>query len=135
MSGKCLAPEELDRLIPSLCTRCGKCCLEWGGSLQASLEDVISWEVAGRNDILAYVDSLTEGTHDLWIKLNGDECRRCPFLRKDGRKPTYTCRIYDARPEVCREYPRDYDHMVLIGCEIVDELRKRGIDATGWVAA
>jgi Fe-S-cluster containining protein len=128
--------KELDRLIPSLCTRCGKCCLneDYMGTLEASRADVGRWRRQKRHDILWYVLSISDRQHDLWIKPDGTECSRCPFVRKDRNKPTHSCRIYDTRPEICREYPGSYAQMKDIGCEIIDELEKLGIDAEGWEA-
>jgi Fe-S-cluster containining protein len=84
---------------------------------------------------LQYVWSITPAVHDAWVKPDGSECTRCPFVRKDAGAVTYKCRIYDTRPRVCRDYPSNYAQMKFVGCEIIDELRKRGIDATGWEKA
>jgi Fe-S-cluster containining protein len=120
---------KLDALIQTLCTRCGRCCLNesYMGNLSATAEDVDRWEAEGRYDILRY-----ESIGDLWIK-NGEECTRCPFLRKDRGAERHKCRIHDTKPEECRGYPYDYEQMVQDGCEIVGELERLGIDATGWV--
>jgi Fe-S-cluster containining protein len=134
---KKLSQEELDTLIPSLCTRCGKCCLNDGymSTLSFDRTDVARWRKQGRTDILQYVWSIFPGVHDAWIKPDGSDCTRCPFVRKDAGAATYKCRIYDTRPQVCRDYPSSYAQMEFVGCEIIDELRKRGIDATGWEKA
>jgi Fe-S-cluster containining protein len=123
---------DLDALIPSLCTRCGKCCLNesYMGTLSATPDDVARWHEQGRTDILQW-----ESLGDLWVDDDGRECSRCPFLRKDRGKATYKCRIYDTRPAACRDYPQSYEQMVHDGCEIVGELQKLGIDATGWMRA
>lgn len=128
---------ELDTLIPSLCTRCGKCCLNenYMGNLFASADDVARWDDDFRFDILRYAYVMPDGTADLWIDENEREHYRCPFLRKDRGKPTYKCCIHDTKPKPCRDYPQDYDQMVRDGCEIVGELQKLGIDATGWMRA
>jgi Fe-S-cluster containining protein len=132
-----LRQEELDILIPSLCTRCGKCCLNdsYMSTLSIDRTDVARWRKQGRADILQYVWSITPAVHDAWVKPDGSECTRCPFVRKDAGAATYKCRIYDMRPQVCRDYPSSYAQMEFVGCEIIDELRKRGIDATGWEKA
>ena len=130
-----LTQRQLDRLIPSLCTRCGKCCLSesYMGTLEAETKDVERWHREGRDDILSYVVSVSDEVHDLWVKPDGSECSRCPFVRKDRNAASYSCRIYATRPEVCRDYPNDYVQMQHDGCEIIRELEKRGIDARGWV--
>jgi Fe-S-cluster containining protein len=123
---------DLDTLIPSLCTRCGKCCLNesYMGNLTASPEDVDRWHRQGRADILRF-----ESLGDLWVDDEDRERTRCPFLRKDRCQSTYKCRIYDTRPADCRNYPQTYGQMVDDGCEIIGELEKLGIDATGWMRA
>jgi Fe-S-cluster containining protein len=42
----------------------------------------------------------------LWIdpKTGEDTSERCPFVRKARGSNRYYCRIYDARPQVCRDY-------------------------------
>ena len=128
---------DLDRLIPSLCTRCGKCCLPESGymdTLSATTADMRRWRREKRADILAYADDFgrTSGGADLWFKPDGRECSRCPFVRRERGRQTYRCGIYETRPEVCRDYPISYEQMELIGCEIIGELEARGIDARGW---
>jgi Fe-S-cluster containining protein len=129
-----LSQADLDRLIPSLCTRCGKCCLnaDYMGTLEVSTEDVRRWHHEGREDILHHVWSVNENVHDAWVTKDGDDCTRCPFVRKDRNAPTYTCRIHQTRPEPGRDYPVDFEQMEQDGCEIIGELIKRGIDATSW---
>jgi uncharacterized protein len=124
---------ELTALIPTLCTRCGRCCLkpDYIATLTASPGDVRRWRREGRHDILAYAEVIGSGA-DLWIRPDGSECTRCPFLRKDRNAVTYRCRIHATKPQPCRDYPASYDQMVEDGCEIVHELVARGIDATGW---
>jgi len=109
---KRLGQKELDTLIPSLCTRCGKCCLneDYMGTLYASDDDVKRWRKETRRDILNHVSSPTEHVHDIWVKDDG-ECSRCPFLRKDRGATTFKFRIYNTRPEPCRDYPNDYAQM------------------------
>lgn len=96
-------------------------------TLRATEDDIARWEAEGRDDILAY-----ESLGDLWIKEDGTECTRCPFLRRDRGAPTYRCRIHDTKPHTCANYPVSYDQMVQDGCEIVDGLARLGIDARRW---
>lgn len=55
--------------------------------------DHLLWQLAHEN-IQAYKDS------DGWFLLINN---RCTMLGDDGR-----CRIYDTRPQVCRDYSNDY---------------------------
>lgn len=134
-----LSNKELDALVPTLCTRCGKCCLDadYMGSMSANSEDMARWRKQKRDDILAHAWIFKHGrgheTADLWFKADKtEECYRCPYVRKDRGAPTYSCRIYETRPKICREYPGSYAQMKHIGCEIIDEAAKRGIDLSGW---
>jgi Fe-S-cluster containining protein len=72
------------------------------GSLYAYPEDIARWRREGRDDILRYVEIVGE-FGDLWIK-NGEESERCPFVRKIPGTKKYHCRIYDTRPQICRDY-------------------------------
>lgn len=90
--------------MPRECTRCGKCCTNpsFQGNLSATIEDIERWVQEGRLDILAWCDTILG---DLWVRQDDDyEATRCPFVRKDRGKNTYHCRIYDTRPQVCRDY-------------------------------
>ena len=95
------------------CTRCGKCCTNqsYMGSLQATGDDVKRWRKEGREDILrfAVVMGLSDENPwaDLWLDQDHPdlpERLRCPFVRKDRNRLTYTCTIYETRPQVCRDY-------------------------------
>ncbi len=85
------------------CSRCGKCCTNphFQGGLSATVEDYERWVTEGRLDILSWCDP---DIHDLWVRSDGHEASRCPFVRKDRGKPTYTCTIHETRPQVCRDY-------------------------------
>lgn len=109
--------------LGAACNGCGKCCTNeyFMGTLTASSEDINRWTREGRDDILRFVKS-----GDLWIDDNGREYFRCPFVRKNRGKSTYRCTIYETRPEVCRNYPSSYSHMISIGCEIIDVVQMEG---------
>ena len=94
----------------SACTQCGRCCTnaDYMGSLRASGEDVKRWRRQGRDDILAYAD-IMGGTDDPWADLwispkTANDVYRCPFVRKIRGSEKYRCRIYDTRPQICRDY-------------------------------
>jgi uncharacterized protein len=98
------------------CTQCGKCCLKYGGCLGcASDEEMERWE-SEAPQILDWVQ-----LSDMWISPNtGDDCSRCPWLRKRPNKTTYNCRIYNQRPEACREYPVNAEQAIGDGCEMIE---------------
>lgn len=77
--------------------------------LGISAPDVARWEAEGRFDILAEV-----GDEATWAKPGP-----CPFVE---RLPLnrYACRIYDTRPQTCREYPLAIGHMDYVGCEMLE---------------
>ena len=94
------------------CNRCGKCCTypRFMGTLFAIKEDLLRWEDEGREDILSYANIFYDkegepSSADLWVKHDGEELSRCPFVRKDRNKTTHSCTIYDTRPTICQEYP------------------------------
>lgn len=108
------------------CTQCGRCCTydRFMLSLQATAEDVQRWIEEGRDDILQYCDMITSPVTgaDLWISpRTGNEMPRCPFVRKRRNLPIYDCRIYETRPEVCREYPKEVHHMQSVDCEMLED--------------
>jgi Fe-S-cluster containining protein len=75
-------------------------------TLSATAEDIARWRREGRDDILRYAYILGDSA-DLWLdstKPDKSELDRCPFVRKIPGSKKYNCRIYDTRPEVCREY-------------------------------
>lgn len=113
------------------CTCCGKCCTNstFMTTLQVERSDVERWEDEGREDILRFVQPAGDGMFDVWIDEKGVERERCPFVRKDRNRDTYRCTIYETRPEVCRQFPREYGHMVFVGCEILDVLIDTAKDA------
>ena len=95
------------------CTRCGRCCTM---SFSATEDDEDRWEREERWDILQWVNM-----GDCWIHpRTGEDTERCPFVRKDRNKPTYTCQIYDTRPHACRQYPQRLDHMKSVDCEMLE---------------
>ena len=102
--------ESKPRLPPgSPCTNCGKCCTNPGfmGTLQASGDDVKRWRRQRRYVILRFADVLgppDDPWADLWVDDEGLERERCPFVRKIRNQPRSLCRIYETRPQVCRDY-------------------------------
>jgi Fe-S-cluster containining protein len=92
------------------CTQCGKCCTNerWMNTLEATGDDVKRWRRQKRYDILQHAFVLGPKDNpfaDLWVTPDGNDVRRCPFVRKIRGVPRHTCTIYDTRPQVCRDFP------------------------------
>ncbi len=104
------------------CRQCGHCCLNLTDAIAtcATGEDIRRWEAAGREDILAWVDSIAVGDeciYDIWINPEtGDDVSRCPWLRKVRGQDRFVCRIHDLKPDHCRAYPKSRHHAEETGC-------------------
>jgi Fe-S-cluster containining protein len=104
------------------CRQCGQCCLNLTDAFQACATeaDIRRWEAAGRDDILAWVDTIAVGdacVYDIWVNpKTGEDARRCPWLRKIPRTDRYACRIHDLKPDRCRLYPTSRRHAEKTGC-------------------
>jgi Fe-S-cluster containining protein len=86
------------------CKRCGRCCREAHGSLNATPEDITRWRNQHREDILSHAYVFSTGDADLWFDpISGEELGQCPFLKKVGQKK-YECTIWQTRPEQCRDW-------------------------------
>jgi len=102
------------------CTHCGKCCLKYKGDKwlgSATEADMLLWLIRAP-EVLDYLG----GNHyDLWVSPEtGKELQRCPWLDKLPSQEKYRCRIHDVRPEVCRDYPIDFDQMIDLDCEMLE---------------
>jgi Fe-S-cluster containining protein len=78
------------------CTRCGRCCMDvedWDRRVLLLGKDVRRLEATGEK---GFHTPAHEGRFVAVIKKRGG---RCVFLDEDG------CRVYDARPLLCRMYP------------------------------
>jgi Fe-S-cluster containining protein len=103
------------------CRRCGHCCLHLVDAYRGCVSDgdLALWQAAGRDDLLAWIDTLDLGhgnlLHLAWIDPQSkEEVDRCPWLREipDG----YGCAIYEHRPQYCRDYPENVKHAQGSGC-------------------
>ena len=85
-----------------VCNRkCGECCIKFIVKLSKSDINAIKKEGYSEEDFVDIDESLPEPTKFvLRKKANG----RCVFLLKN-KKGVYSCKIYDARPNVCKRYP------------------------------
>lgn len=107
------------------CKRCGNCCLlaRFG---EVHEEDVRRWQEANRADILHWVRfvPLGDGDHayEVWVDpATGEQVDGCPWLQETPAPSQYACRIYEARPTICRHFPASRRHAREVGC--------RGFDA------
>lgn len=103
------------------CNQCGKCCLQYGdGGLSATPQEIESWEVF-EPDIATFV---RDGK--IWVDpITGDKLKHCPWLEilpqsSDTSPIKYGCRIYNQRPQDCRQYPVTVADMVRDGCEMIE---------------
>ena len=98
------------------CNQCGKCCTRYGGGdLTATTSEIDGW-ADHRPDIFEYVRD-----EKIWVSpVTGKQMLRCPWLRKLPHQEKYICRIYNDRPEDCKQYPVTIDEMVRDECEMLD---------------
>ena len=98
------------------CNQCGKCCIRYGGGSLTATTSEIDWWEDHRPDVYAYV---RDG--NIWVSpVTGKQMSRCPWLRKLPKQEKYICRIYDVRPEDCKQYPVNIDEMVRDECEMLE---------------
>jgi Fe-S-cluster containining protein len=78
------------------CKRCGRCCMDvegWDRRVLLLQKDVVRLETAGEN---GFHEPAEEGRFTAVMKKKEG---RCVFLGEEG------CRVYEARPLLCRMYP------------------------------
>ena len=103
------------------CRQCGFCCrfLEYHNEITA--EDVALWKASGRNDILKWVNEISINGEPqgylAWV-LPGtqQQADACPFLIKMKDPRRWRCRIHDAKPAICRQFPLSRKHAVMSNC-------------------
>ena len=103
------------------CHQCGKCCQKLDYHNEVTAEDVDYWEQTGRGDVLAWVGTFKkngqEAIYRIWIKPGTRTfAETCPFLQKNPHDNKWICRIHDAKPRICREYPVSRKHAIMTGC-------------------
>jgi len=103
------------------CRQCGFCCRFLDYHNEITAEDVAFWKSAGRNDILKWVDEISRDGHTrgyrAWvIPGTRKEADTCPFLEMASSTGRWECRIHDAKPAICRQYPLNRKHAVMSGC-------------------
>ena len=102
------------------CTHCGKCCLKYEGDNwlgSATEADMLLWLIRAP-EVLDYVGG---NRCDLWVSPEtGKKMQSCPWLDKLPSQEKYECQIHEVRPEVCRDYPIDFDQMIDLDCEMLE---------------
>lgn len=105
------------------CRRCGHCCLTLVDAYRGCVSDadLARWQAAGRNDILACVETLDLGRgnllHYAWVDpLTGDDVDRCPWLVVLPEAGQHACAIEALKPDHCRAYPEHRRHAAATGC-------------------
>lgn len=113
-----------NRALTHCCQQCGKCCKKANDLLEgtATINDVAIWIAAKRSDILKWVNPIMTPNSellgfDIWIgPRTDDDAKRCPWLRKRKGEKLHECKIYDVRPQVCRDFPLNLTHAMEVGC-------------------
>jgi len=110
-------------LSPFNCLRCGHCCLTLVDAFAGCISDadLARWQLAGRDDILARIESLDLGRgnriHFAWVDpLTRDDVERCPWLAELPENGGFHCSIEAIKPDHCRAYPEHRDHALQTGC-------------------
>ena len=101
------------------CTSCGKCCLEGASQLPVIESDIALWEAEAPH-ILEFVKMSGEpgqrtGFHGEKFT-SQKKTTRCKWIKKYPNRDAYYCRIYEYRPQVCRDYPISFEHADFTGC-------------------
>ena len=106
------------------CRCCGHCCLTLIDAFNGCVSDadLARWQAAGRQDLIAWVQTLTLGPenklHMAWIDPDtGEDVERCPWLLDDLEQKTHLCGIDAIKPDHCRAYPEHQRHAEATGCK------------------
>jgi Fe-S-cluster containining protein len=108
------------------CRQCGHCCQSLDYRYEIMEDDVARWQTLGRNDILEWVGVFKgqdqETVYQIWVTPGTRQVAdTCPFLVKDRATTRWFCRIHDAKPAICRQYPVGRKHAILTGCPGFDD--------------
>lgn len=122
------------------CRQCGRCCRFLDYRNEVSAADVAHWQAMGRSDILHWVGVYrrkgAQPVYRIWVDpATGRAAAMCPFLTSDPPGKRWVCRIHDAKPEICRQYPTSRKHARMTGCPGFDSPpRKSGRGVAGLTA-
>jgi Fe-S-cluster containining protein len=109
---------ENDDGMTEVCVQCGLCCKIYGDRITPTINDLYSWMVNEKNDILRYFTAFFD--NDIHINCaslqpsdlgeiisiemrhpdSGEYPTVCPFLRR-VEKTKYICSIHKTKPEMC----------------------------------
>ena len=103
------------------CRQCGNCCRSLDYHDAVTAEDVHRWETDGREDIIRWVGRFKtprgNTAYRIWITPGTIEpAGICPFLETLSSENRIICRIHDAKPSICRQYPINRKHALMTGC-------------------
>ena len=105
------------------CKLCGHCCLNLVDAFRGCVSDtdLQRWRNAGREDLLAWVDTIELGhdnrLHMVWVHPEtGEEVDRCPWLLDMLDHKGHLCGIDAVKPDYCRDYPEHQPHAKSTGC-------------------
>ena len=103
------------------CLQCGRCCRLLDYHKELTHEDYLLWKSLGRTDIMERVGLIRKSgeivAYVIWIDpVTRQVSEKCPWLKKDSENNRYLCRIYEVRPEICRQYPGTGKHGQMTGC-------------------
>lgn len=104
-----------------ICRQCGECCKNLAYENDCTKEDYLVWQELERQDILDQVLVIkNKGNPDryrIWVNpATGTLFRTCPWLLPQPHTNKYLCRIQEAKPEICRQYPFTSKHAKMTGC-------------------
>jgi Fe-S-cluster containining protein len=106
-----------------LCTGCGKCCIQYANGLGSiGRKEYLRLPQKAKDYCYHLFGSGRTAVYDIWVHPEDKSFKRCPFLRKRPNQEKYTCTIHGQRPNVCRDYPVDFEQAIRDGCEIVNRM-------------
>lgn len=103
------------------CRQCGQCCRSLDYHHELTDADIQTWKATGRDDILKRVEIINlddaAPAYRIWVSpKTGQIVETCPFLKKNHTSNSWQCRIHDAKPSICRQYPTSRKHALMTGC-------------------
>jgi Fe-S-cluster containining protein len=89
-----------DMIATDRCRKCAQCCRNYPFVELSESEIVLLEEATGlRSDVFTNRKRKTIEEYFLKFRENG----YCYFLNE--KNDTYTCRVYESRPDICRNFP------------------------------
>lgn len=88
------------------CKPCGRCCLiPHLYNFTPLRENIENWISRNRFDILKYID-IKDGKYSAWVNpQTKKKLKKCPWLKKCEQTDKFLCKIHDAMPNHCSEFP------------------------------